>query len=322
MLIVGKRKYPSSFVQFTMFALLISCTACDSDEQSSGPVTNPPVDNIAPLSEANWEKTLDLVLEAVRAERLRFAMDSVAKLRLPDSSFDGTEGIESLGESVTFISADGIPGSIESARCLDGGGFELLRTSADFGFASIDANECVLGALSVDGKAELVRTNSPSYNDIASATFTDFSVVDEAIQLQMFKGTFQLEGFHPVATSTWSGVPYSYLQDGLSGQVSDLERVNSDIYGTSFDRAFSISFTLSAAWTNNQPIIVSTPTQFGGLTTSSTGDFTLGTLLVETAKGERLTLAADSGQPGSVLITLENGGAATTHFREWPEAFR
>lgn len=216
-----------------------------------------------------------------------------------------------------------MPGSVESAACSDGGGFEILRTAADFGYASIDADECVLGPLTIDGKVVLVRMNEPNYDEIQSAVFTDFDISDTATHVQMSQGSYQFEDLYPVDSSTWGGVSYTYTDENASGEVVDLERDSAAIWGAVLDRSLSISFSLDGAWMNGVSVSVSTPESFGGLTTSSTGkNFTFGTLLIETSQGERLTLQPDGNQGESALITVESEGGVTTYYRDWPEALR
>ena len=294
--------------------LALQRLACTTLERASAPGT----DGTSPLGDGDWERTLERVLETVGGEVRDVVLEAASALRLPEASSGAVEEVE----VIYFTLADGTPGTLTRASCGGGGGFELVQTSGDVERVSVEAAGCTLGGRRTDGRVVRTSTGRASFEETTSVMLDDFIVDDGTRRVRVAAGVHTREGGHPTSTSAWSGTSYRLEQGGEVRTVTDLELEDVSIFGSAFDRTLSTSFTVTASWTSHRPLAVTTPRPFGGLTTSETGDFTRGALVLETEDGERLTLEADSGQPGFVLITLERGAAVTSLLRPWPEALR
>lgn len=302
------------------------CTACndqgqsaDDREESETAYPLPPVTNRLPLSEDEWENTLGRVLEVIGTDTRQILLDVAVALQLPGSSGNVSEEIVPTGELVDFMLPDGTSGMQETASCVAGGEFTLASISSDSERVMIDADECVLDSWLISGNVERVTSTTV----MKSLTFHEFSVEVGNQRLNVPAALYEYSEDDPYATRLWKGMSYSVEENLEVTAVHDLEWESVDIYGTAFDQLLSMSFIANGPWTNGQPLSVTTPVPFGGLTTSETGrDYSSGRLVVESMEGNRLMLDVDGVEAGLVAITLESGGVITTHIRPRPAVLR
>jgi len=268
------------------------------------------------LDEEHWERTLNVVLGAINDAAVVIALRPMKNLAVPQNDTEGRV------ELANFTLEDGNVGERARVSCLDGGHYDLTTTSAAFGDEFLSADNCVTGAIRIDGQAVRSTRAGDNVGDKHTLSLSDYHYDDGNLDLHFSTGTHKVDNGHPFTNTHMSGMNYRVTTAQNAYAMNNVEWSNQDIWGTAYDRSLTASFSIAAAATLDTAVTVSTPESLHGGLIGGQRRGSLGQLVLESEHGDSLTLDVDGGQQDTAMLTFDRAGVITTEFMAWDELFK